>query len=426
MSIINSFIKTHNEAEADKQLNKIYNINQGKLLKKLTTVHIDAESGNIETILKILGIKEDNKFTAISNELMGRLHNVLFSDIDTYIYNEDKSDEFLKQILNVMPDLYGIDLLSIPMRAHCYSKGSIYNKDKIKKLGHMAHYVENIIRKCHQPLIVLLEVAGELKDIESNNIICKSIENCGYKMSIIPISPINFNLGFRQNRVYLVGIHSSLNIKLDYNYQKYKLDRVCDFREMLLPENEVDRRFICTDEYFKYMWEKRDKNNAKRKAENKKPTNNFCINILDRDKTIYPGQFSKYSFTDGKPSAIYTNNIKSRLFPTQARLCCPIEFSRLQGWSDDYFNLLSKICGDRTLYRAFLGGMCYTFLISFMRELLSKIVKFNGKLESENFSNYICGIQNTQQYYMIANSSKHIGNNISISDGLNPICVPLF
>ena len=57
MSIINSFIKTHNEAEADKQLNKIYNINQGKLLKKLTTVDIDAESGNIETILKILGIK---------------------------------------------------------------------------------------------------------------------------------------------------------------------------------------------------------------------------------------------------------------------------------------------------------------------------------------------------------------------------------
>lgn len=426
MSTINGLIRTDSEKWANIQLEKIHNINRGKLLNELTTVHIDAESGNIETILKILGIKENNQFTAISNELMGRLHNVLFPYANTYVYNISRSSEFLKKVLDIMPELYGIDLLSIPMRAHCYSKGSIHNKNTNEKLEHMAHYIEVIIKKCHQPLVVLLEVAGELKDIESNNIICQSIENCGYKISILPISPTNFNLGFRQDRVYLVGLHSSLDIKLNYNYHNYNLNCNCDYKEMLLSDDEIDKRFICTDEYFEFMWKKRDKNNAKRKAENKKPTNNFCINVLDKDKPIYPGQFSKYSFTDGKPTAVYTTSIESKLFPTQVRLCCPLEFSRLQGWPDRYFNLLSQICGDRALYRAFLGGMCYTFLISFMRELLSKMVIFNGKLESENFSNFICNIQNTQQYYMIANSSKHIGNNISIADGLNPICVPLF
>lgn len=408
---------TKDEYYAKIKEQKINNINCGKKLKKINTIHIDEESGNISTIFNHFGIKENRKYCAISNKDMGEISRILHPNTEKFrIYHDEKGDEFTQIVLDDLENtkIYDVDCLFVSPRAHCYSAGSYYYNDLSAKMNHIIHYVGKLIHSCDNPLTVVVEIAGDLKNLGNTTTIKAIFNKLGYNLYILPVVPVMFDLPINQRRVVLVAIHNNLNFKSDYDYKKYQLDTICDFQNFKFDDNLVANRFIFTDSYRDYCEKMKQRNNEKRAKSGKPPVNSYRPTIFDESKKVIPGQYSKYSHNTGSPTIVECQNIKSKKYGKQVRLLTPEEFGILQGWPVEYLDMLRGICNDRALYRAYLGGMCYTWLLSFFREFLFNFVEFNGKLESDNFSKYIDGVMNNVRY------KEHIKHKISTNVRIGP------
>jgi len=223
-----------------------------------------------------------------------------------------------------------------------------FNDDR----GNLFFYLLKALKTVQPDFFILENVKGILSHDKSNTfkVILENLENLNYKISYQVLNTKDYGIPQNRERIFIIGFKDK---NINFNFPDKQVLKV--FLEDLI-KNKVDDKYFASERYLNYI-----KNTKYRMNKN----------IIQKKK------YSCTLLSSGNILCIDINNIgKQNIVLKQGaiRRLTPLEYFRLQGFTDDFFyNCKSTGLSNTQLYKQAGNAITVNVLMEIFKELFKAL-----------------------------------------------------
>ena len=332
-----------------------------------------------------------------------------YSDPDTHSFNEDITDVTLsnkdnvtekqayKHIDKTIPD-HDVLLAGFPCQP--FSLAGVSKKNSLGRKhgfecdtqGTLFFDVARII-KAKQPVAFLLENVKNLKSHDKGTtfkVITDTLDELGYWVADVEFSgprdpkviDAQYFVPQHRERIVLVGFRKDLGVHNKFSLSDIEFpEHVPDFRDILEPAREVDKKYILTERLWEYLYNYAIKHREK--------GNGFGYGLMRKNKKVARTLSARYH-KDGSEILIDRgwsdkkgfkdkDNLKKR-----PRRLTPTECGRLMGFNEPDGSEFIIPVSDTQAYRQFGNSVAVPVFEAVAKLMRKRIIKAKKILKSSD------------------------------------------